>query len=285
MDILSSTVERRTGIMRVRRPKLNFSTTPARWAAIPEFSQSMNAASLWIPHLERFLNRVMAEARKSLAAKDKLTSQLDADIRAFVGQESNHYATHAAFNTILTREGYPGIDAFEQHFEAEFKKLLSTRSLPFLCAYCEGFETLGPPSALVWLDEIEDLLEGAAPEVINLWKWHLLEEYEHRTVCYDVFHAISGGYFLRLYGFFFQLRQLHGFSRMVREQLMAHDRKGMNSAQRKESIRRAKHVGRRIARLTVPRLLRTLSPFYSPRKSKEPKSFRTYMAKIEAELV
>lgn len=268
--------------MRVRRPQFDFSATPARWAEVGEFAQQMNASSLWIPYLERFLNRVMAQAVSKLG-DDPKNAGLKGDVRLFIRQEANHYTSHGAFNEILTRAGYD-VAAFEKHFAEEFERIYTTKSFKFLLAYCEGFETIGPPSALVWLDEIEDLLAGADPEVVRLWKWHLMEEYEHRTVCHDVFHAFGGGYFLRLYGFFYQLRHLGGFSRMVREHLFERDSEGMTPAEAREMRRRSKRVSRRITRLALPRLLRALSPFYNPRRLPEPKAYRGYMAKVEAAL-
>jgi predicted metal-dependent hydrolase len=267
--------------MKVRRPSFEFSETPAHWAANPEFAQMFNATSLWIPHLERFLNRVMAKAASEMKGDDPETQRIKSDVRTFIRQEANHYSLHAAFNTILANNGYD-VAEFERYFEAEFEKLFKTRSLGFLCAYCEGFETMGPPSALIWLDEMEDMLEGARPEVVRLWKWHLMEEYEHRTVCHDVFHAVHGGYFMRIYGFFVQLRQLTHFSTIVREYLLERDRARMTKDELRASRKRARAANRRLYGLMIPRLLKVLSPFYTPRNAKEPQMFRSYMAEIEA---
>ena len=271
--------------MKVRRPICDFTQTPAHWAPVPEFAQNFNASSLWIPHLERFLNRVMAKAAAALNKNDDPEmKRIVSDVRMFIKQEANHYALHGSFNAVLTKDGYDVVE-LERHFAAEFEKLLATRSLGFLCAYCEGFETMGPPSALIWLDdEIGDYLEGARPEVTRLWKWHLLEEYEHRTVCHDVLHAIHGGYFMRVYGFFYQLRQLTGFTNRVQSHLLARDREHMTAAELKASKKRERAVKRRIAWLMLPRLLKTLSPFYTPRKAKEPRMIRVFTAELEADL-
>lgn len=269
--------------MRVRRPSFDFSQTPARWAREGEFAQQMNAGSLWIPHLERFLNRVMAKAATGLDANKPETAKLKADIRTFIRQEANHYSLHGAFNEILPRSGYD-VAAFEDHFAKEFERLYTTKSFKFLLAYCEGFETLGPPMALVWLDEIESLLEGADAQVVGLWKWHLMEEYEHRTVCHDVFKAYGGGYFLRIYGLFYQLRHLGGFSKMVRAHLFERDSAGKTPDEIADMKRRAKMVKKQIIKLAMPRILKALSPFYNPANSPEPKAYRTHMAKVEAAL-
>ena len=117
--------------MRVRKPDVDFSQTSARWAPHGEFAQQMNASSLWIPHLERFLNRVMSQANAKLDASNPRHARLKADIRTFIRQEGNHTALHAAFNEILPREGYD-VAHFERHFEKDFKRLLATKSFKFL---------------------------------------------------------------------------------------------------------------------------------------------------------
>lgn len=269
--------------MKARRPVLDFSTTPAHWAPNHEYAQSCNSSSLWIPYLERFLNRVLAKALSRLKESGKLGEELRADVRMFIRQESNHYALHDEYNAILTRSGYD-VARFEAMFEAEFEKLFQSKSIAFLTAYCEGFESLGPPAALTWLDESEDLLKGARPEVAALWKWHLMEEFEHRAVCHDVYHAVHGGYFLRIYAFLYQLRQLQSFSRMVRSYLLEVDREGMSPEERQASIEREKAVDRRTKRHMLPRLLKVFSPFYSPRNAPEPQMYRQYMAQVEAAL-
>lgn len=256
--------------MRARKPVVDFSDTPARWSPVGEFAQQMNASSLWIPALERFLCRVMSQANVRLDAADPAHARLKADIRAFIRQEGNHTALHTAFNTVLPCAGYD-VAGFERRFEQDFQRLMKKRSFKFLCAYCEGFETLGPPMALVWLDEIEDLVGEADPNVVRLWKWHLMEEYEHRTVCHDVARAFGVGYVRRIHGFFFQLRHLQGFSRQVRDYLLAQDALTMTPEQVRAMHRRSRAVGRKVLKLALPRILKALLPFHDPRGMLNPR--------------
>src|SRR4051794_14473849 len=92
--------------MKVRRPAFDFSQTPAKWSVIPEFAQMMNATSLWIPYLERFLNQVMARAVGEMKDDDPETRRIKADTKLFIRQEANHYSLHGAFNAILPNSGY-----------------------------------------------------------------------------------------------------------------------------------------------------------------------------------
>jgi len=268
--------------VKVRRPQFDFSNTRAHWAPNAEFAQQFNATSLWIPHLERFLNRVVTRAGAGLDPDAPGTGALRNDIKMFIRQEAMHYTNHAAFNTILTRNGYD-VAAFERHFEAEFERLFSVKSLAFLCAYCEGFETMGPPAAVAWLDGMDDLIEGADPEVVRLWQWHLLEEYEHRTVCHDVFHAVSGSYFIRVYGLVYQFFHLGRFSAMVLTYLFDRDRAAMTPEQIRQSKRRARAMSRRMMAALLPGVLRAMLPFYSPRKTREPRRFQSFRAALDAQ--
>lgn len=270
--------------MRVRQPRFDFSQTPAHWTAIPEFAHSMNSTSIEIPQLERFLNRVMAKARAEIVGDDPQSKALRADITTFIKQESCHYTSHGEFNEVLLRSGYDRLHEFQAESKAFYDNLLETKSLAFLCAYCEGFETIGPPSALAWLDEMEDMLVGADPNAVALWKWHLLEEYEHRTVAYDVFKRIHGGYFLRIYGFFYQLAHLVRQSGRVQAYLLEVDRKTMAPEQIKQSKRNAKMVKMVSLKRIFLRVIKAMSPLYTPRRSPEPRNFRGYMQTVESKL-
>ena len=269
--------------MKIRKPNFDFSQTPAHWSKTPEFAQTSNASSIWIPHLERFLNRVMAKAAGALSVDDPAHVKLKAHIKTFIRQEAHHHATHEAFNRVLYRAGYD-VSHFEKMFEEEYKKLFETKSLAFLCAYCEGFETLGPPAAIMWLDDnVGEEVDQGDPNAVGLWKWHLMEEFEHRTVCFDVYNTVHGGYFLRVYAFFYQLTLHRKFSKMVLDYLMEHDWSKMTAEDIAESKKRLKGVARRQAGLMLPRLFKVLLPFYSPYVAKEPQNFERYRAQFDNE--
>lgn len=251
--------------MRVRQPEFDFSQSRAHWTPTIEFAQIQNAASVGIPPLERFLNRVMAKARKEIKGDDAASAALRADITTFIRQESCHYATHDRMNAILVRDGYDRIPEFEREIEAHYAQLFEKKSLAFLTAYCEGFETLGPASAMAWCgDSLDGYLEGADPNIEMMYRWHLLEEYEHRHVCYDVFKRIHGGYFLRIYAFFYQLYFFTKLSGKVKAYLLTTDRAKMTDAERKASKRREKAVGKLMTKTIAKNLLKVLLPSYRP---------------------
>jgi len=267
--------------MRVRQPKFDFSQSRAHWAPNAEFAQAQNAGSLGVPPLERFLNRVMTKARKEIKGDDAASAQLRADITTFIRQEASHYAAHDEMNAVLVRDGYKGVPALAHEIEEHYAWLLKNKSLAFLAAYCEGFETIGPATAMAWCgDALDNYLEGADPNIVMLYRWHLMEEYEHRHVCYDVFKHLHGGYFLRIYGFFYQLYYFTKFATKVRAYLLATDRADMTEVEVKASIAREKAVSRAVRKTIGRNLLKVLSPSYRPHVLPVPKIWH----KIEEEI-
>jgi uncharacterized protein len=150
------------------------------------------------------------------------------------------------------------------------------KSLTFNLAYCEGFEALGCASAEVWFHgQIDPLIAGADAYAVELWKWHLAEEFEHCTVCYDAFktlycrgfwQGLVNGYFYRLYAFFYAVRHIGHY--MVF--LMDLDRAKMTKAQRADSRAREKAMRGVLSRATLPLPLKVLPPFYNPRRKAMP---------------
>jgi len=272
--------------MRVRQPKFDFSQSHAHWAPNIEFAQTQNGGSLGIPPLERFLNRVMTKARKEIAGDDPDSVRLRADITTFIRQEACHYATHDEMNAVLVRDGYDGVEAIQREIEEHYERLLKTKSLAFLTAYCEGFETIGPASAMAWCgDSLDGYLQGADPNIVMLFRWHLMEEYEHRHVCYDVFKRIHGGYLLRIYAFFCQLYYFSKYAKKAKSYLLSVDRARMNEAEVKQSKAREKEVGRALGKTIGKYLFKVLSPSYRPHVLPMPKIWRQVEAEVERDWV
>jgi len=273
--------------MKLRRLKMDFSKARPHWAPNREFAQNQNAASLMPVHVEPYLIKVMLRAKELL---EPAHAALKADIDLFVQQESQHYKQHQQFNKALYAAGYDRLPEFEQELAADYKRFLAERSLRFNCAYCEGFETMGPPNARAYFERYADLLEGADQHAVDLWKWHMLEEYEHRDVVYRVYHALFGSkgwfnhYIYRVYGFLCTLKHLGGWGNRVTAYLIAKDREQMDYAQLHTSRERERAYKKAIRRRYVPQLLRVLHPSYDPRHMwPEPEGMSEFGRRIEVQ--
>jgi predicted metal-dependent hydrolase len=264
--------------MQARLPQIDFSRSNALWLpAVPEFAHQMNAGSLLLPYLEPYLIKVMKLARPKLA---EVAPELLDDVDAFNRQEANHFKVHAEYNRLM-RSQYPGLEAFEAEIRSDFQRFLSDESLGWNLAYCEGFESAGLVQSEFFLQEIDDLLADADPAVTELWRWHLAEEFEHRSVAHDVLKALHPGYVPRLRGSHLFMRHLMGFSGRVRRHLLAVDRLRGNSDDTAAIRRTTRELRRRQLRFLLPRMARILRPGYDPRRRKTPGSLRSRLAPYE----
>jgi hypothetical protein len=109
-------------------------------------------------------------------------SKLADEIKAFTTQEAIHSREHDAFNKAAGRAGYD-LSKLEAQVE---KRLAITRSRPPIVNVAATM-ALEHFTAILAHQLLKDArhLEGADPEAADLWRWHSVEEIEHKGVAYD----------------------------------------------------------------------------------------------------
>ncbi len=140
-----------------------------------------NALSVTFPKGEAmFIDAVKAH-------RDGVPERLAQEIRAFTLQEVMHSREHVAFNRKVEEAGYDLtlLNADVDHVinlinsRPPMVNLLATIALEHYTAILAA-DFLGNPA----------LLEGADKEWGDLWRWHAIEEIEHKGVAYDTYlHA------------------------------------------------------------------------------------------------
>ncbi len=147
----------------------------------PIASAFHNALSVTFPRGEAFF----VESVK--AFRDGADPKLAAEIRSFITQEVMHSREHVSFNKRVTEAGYD-ITHLEQVVadvleltkgRPQILNLAVTMALEHYTAML-AHQMLGNPKAF----------EGADPEIADMWRWHAIEEIEHKGVAYDTWlHA------------------------------------------------------------------------------------------------
>lgn len=269
--------------MEIRVPNMRYDAVEAHWAPDREFAQTLNGSSMIPAHLEPYLVKVM---RRAKAALDPKHVALHKDLAVFIRQEMQHCKQHLAFNQRLRENGYPGLAAIEAEYAADYERFLAEKPLRWNLAYSEGFEAMSSIAVTVFFEEYDEYYQGADQSVVNLWKWHLAEEYEHREVAHDLYHAMSGlnpvsAYFYRVYGFFTAVRHIRSYGKRFTAYLLEIDRENMTPAEREASearVARLAQINRKRARR---HLLEIISPFYQPRNRRPPRGLASFMAGFE----
>ena len=151
----------------------------------PNVTQFMNAMSLFFPAGERlFIDAVRAY-------RDEIP---DPDLRkaatAFIGQEAMHSREHTEYNRVMDAAGLPAgeIEGRVKEKLDEIKQR-APRVVPLLM-------TIGLEHYTALLGDVllrnPELIAGSEPHYERMWRWHALEEVEHKAVAFDVYEKCVG---------------------------------------------------------------------------------------------
>ena len=169
----------------------------------PVKTHILNSIAILAPAFER-LAITSVLPYKDYPLNPKLKSQL----AGFIGQESAHGSEFIRFNQVLKLQGYDTKKLQTgnvRNFKWLTKKLSPTMHLSLTLAA----EHLTAIISDLLLREPQWLANGE-PSIAALWRWHAIEEIEHKAVVYDVYHAIGGGYFKRILGMWLVTQMLGG---------------------------------------------------------------------------
>jgi hypothetical protein len=228
----------------------------------PEESYVLVGLSLLLPYLEPYLIRTTREAKKRVT-----DPALRANLDLFNAQEGQHYRQHILFNEAIRPAGLDALTTLEAELSADYQRFTATRSLRFNLAYAEGFEAFTMAMARFSLEARRlDLVTPLA--VQEMFRWHLVEELEHRTVAFDAYDHVCGGYFYRLVVGWFAQRHLSRFVLRAASLLQEADPAAFRArfGGRREAWSRVRPLLGLVLRLFLPKLLATYLPWYSPHR-------------------
>lgn len=140
-----------------------------------------NALSITFPRGEAFF----IESVK--AFRDGAPPKLAAEIKAFVVQEIMHTREHVSFNKRVVDAGYR-IDHLEK-VVADSLELTKGRPQILNLAVTMALEHYTAMMAQQMLGN-PAIFEGAEGQMADMWRWHAIEEIEHKGVAFDTWmHA------------------------------------------------------------------------------------------------
>ncbi|MFE8072440.1 metal-dependent hydrolase [Marinobacteraceae bacterium S3BR75-40.1] len=138
-----------------------------------------NAMSMQFPEGEHQFIRAVRNYRDRIQ-----DPELKQQIKGFIGQEGMHSREHRKYNEALRARGYD-IDAMDERFHKHMKWVCDLPADRQLAGTC-GAEHYTAVLAHGILTNPE-WLEGASPTMKSLWRWHAIEETEHKAVAFDVY--------------------------------------------------------------------------------------------------
>jgi predicted metal-dependent hydrolase len=141
-----------------------------------------NSLSVTFPMGEAFFIKSVRHFRNAVP------SELGAQIDAFIRQEAAHSREHDSFNDQTKASGYD-VSIIESELAA---RLARTKDNPpvvnlAMTVALEHFTAIMAHAAL----KNDRSLRGMRPGIAALWKWHSIEEIEHKAVAYDTLLAAT----------------------------------------------------------------------------------------------
>jgi uncharacterized protein len=141
-----------------------------------------NSLSLTFPKGEAFFIESVRNFR------DKVPAQQQGQIDAFIKQEAAHSREHGHLNNQVEQAGYE-VAAMHADLDARLAEMKDKPPL-FGLVTTVALEHFTAIIAHACLKSARHF-KGASPETAQLWKWHAIEEIEHKGVAFDTFLAAT----------------------------------------------------------------------------------------------
>jgi predicted metal-dependent hydrolase len=144
-----------------------------------------NALSVFFPEGEKFFIDSVRHYRERIDSP-----ALMRDVKGFVGQEAMHSREHRRYNAALERLGLPiaELDARVKTYLDQVRERTTPEEQLAVTIALEHFTAIMAHTLL----SDERLLTGAEPHLAAIWRWHAVEETEHKAVAYDVYRLVAG---------------------------------------------------------------------------------------------
>src|SRR5689334_5179239 len=158
----------------------------ARWHPLGEHaSHYFNCHSLQFPDGERFFINSVRHYR------DRVTEpKLKEQVAGFIAQEAMHGREHETYNEALRNIGYP-VDSMLRQVQGMIRLTKATTPRIGQLAITAALEHLTAIGAEDLLGH-DHTLDRAPPQMAKLWRWHAIEETEHKAVAFDVYQQVAG---------------------------------------------------------------------------------------------
>ncbi len=149
-------------------------------------SYFFNAMSLFFPDGERFFIDSVRHYRTQIS-----DPVLKEQVRGFIGQEAMHGREHEAYNQALAQRGMP-VGAYLKFINMRLNVMRRYTSARWQLAVTIALEHLTAILAGAVLRDSR-LMANSEPRFAAIWRWHAMEETEHKAVAFDVYRRVAGG--------------------------------------------------------------------------------------------
>ena len=222
----------------------------------PYLTHRANAITLLFPRGEEFFVRSVRDALPRIT-----DPQLLRNARAFAAQESQHSRAHTEHFELLRTHGFD-FDGVMEHTRRQCEWTDKHFSLEMRLAITCAAEHFTAMVARELLGRERDFFNGIDARVRSMFRWHCLEELEHKAVAFNVMKAIGVSERVRLAGGLIEFFAMMGFWKRATHILCKQD--GLSPEALDEGRRIAMREGDSPDREFLKRYLEYFKPRFHP---------------------
>jgi predicted metal-dependent hydrolase len=230
--------------------------------------------------------RLFIEAARDCTAKNPSVVTGDQvfldDLNHFIEQEGRHSVVHEKWTKALAAVGYPQMNTYTMQIHRFRTWARSHLDKMTRLSITIGAEQYTASMTRLFAHDRPDLVFASAPLFEKIFLYHTMEELEHKSVCYDLYRKLHGGYIRRMMGMAFISYYIWMNVLRRHRYLLRHD--GMwDRAHRREFW--MFYLGNKgMMRALLPRLLEYVRPSFHPWQSDERALFEEKFGTLRSEL-
>ncbi|MBS0290650.1 MAG: metal-dependent hydrolase [Proteobacteria bacterium] len=169
-------------------------TIPKFWHQTVIETYHFNALALFLPLLEKMVVLSLKKALKHISCKT-----LKSEVSSLIAQEAIHGAEFHGYHLKMVSQHYP---LQTKQYQLRYFRILAAFINSFSSTFHYALSAAGEHFTTIAADlflRSEHWFVGVMPVYSAIWRWHCIEEIEHKNVAFDVFKSMKGSYFTRIF--------------------------------------------------------------------------------------
>jgi predicted metal-dependent hydrolase len=213
--------------------------------------------------------RVFIDAVRDCTEQNPLQIQQDltltSDLNSFIEQEGRHSVIHDKWTKALAATGYPTMITYDRQLQRFRTWARSHLDKMTRLSMTIGAEQYTASLAKLFAHYKPEIVFHSAPLFQKIFLYHAMEELEHKSVCFDLYRTMRGGYLRRIAGMAFMTYYIWTNILRRHRYLLRQDGK-WNRKQRQEFWRF--YLGPQgMIRIQLPTILEYIKPRFYPWQS------------------
>lgn len=222
----------------------------------------INAFQSMFPQGERVFIDAVRDCTGPNPTQIQQDPMLRNDLNSFIEQEGRHSVVHDKWTKALVATGYPTLTTYDlklQRFRTWARSHLDKMTRLSMTI---GAEQYTASLAKLFAHDKPEIVLHSAPLFQKVFLYHAMEELEHKSVCFDLYRTMGGGYLRRIAGMAFMTYYIWTNVLRRHRYLLRQDGK-WNRKQRQEFWRF--YLGPQgMMRVQIPTLIEYLRPGFYP---------------------